>query len=72
MKIQIQGYECLNKVAMTKAINLYTSLNLKESKSITDSLLESGFVEFDVDSSWDSKKLIEAFKSAHINLRVLE
>jgi len=72
MKIRIQGYECLNKVVMTKAICENSSLNLKESKSITNQLLEDGSIEFDINPSWQLNSLIAGLKSANANLKILE
>ncbi len=71
-KIQIKGIECLNKVAMTKAINSNFSYNLKESKSYTDSLLSDGFVEIDLSESINVIKLLSDLKAANANVKFIE
>ena len=67
-KFKISGYAGLNKVAMTKAFKEDSGLNLKESKIMTDNLLENGVLEFEVDDNKKAEKLFISLKSANANV----
>jgi hypothetical protein len=71
-KILIEGYENLNKVAMSEAINLNTALGLKESKAITDKLLVKGVVEIPLETSFNVVGLLSALNSANANVKFAE
>jgi hypothetical protein len=71
-KILIEGYENLNQVAMSKAINLNTALGPKESKAITDKLLVNGVVEIPVETSFNIVGLLSALNSANANVKFTE
>jgi hypothetical protein len=71
-KIVIEGFENLNKVAMSKAINLNTPLGLKESKAFTDELLANGMVEISIDTSFNVAGLLSALNLANANVRFAE
>jgi len=71
-RIQILGFDNLNKVAMTKSIQTYLSLNLAESKAITDQLLENGKVELEVDCNSKIKSLVQSLKLANANVKIVE
>lgn len=66
--IRIEGFEKLNKVAMTKAINLNTPLNLKESKCITDKLLKEEAVNIELNETFDVINLLKSLQSANANV----
>ena len=67
-KIVIEGFENVNKVAMSKAINLNTPLNLRELKVITDNLLANGIVEISIDTSCNVLGLLSALNMANANV----
>lgn len=71
-KIVIEGFENLNKVAMSKAINLNTPLGLKESKAFTDNLLANGMVEIPLDTSFNVVGLLSALNTANANVKLAE
>ncbi|WP_257326242.1 hypothetical protein [Pseudoalteromonas rhizosphaerae] len=71
-KILIEGFEKLNKVAMSKAINSNTQFNLKESKAITDKLLANGIVEIPIEASFNIVGLLSALNSANANVKFAE
>ncbi|MBB1335826.1 hypothetical protein H5200_21875 [Pseudoalteromonas sp. SG43-7] len=71
-KILIEGFENLNKVAMSKAINSNTPFNLKESKAITDKLLANGIVEIPIEASFNVVGLLSALNSANANVKFAE
>ncbi|MBB1508156.1 hypothetical protein H5203_22230 [Pseudoalteromonas sp. SG41-1] len=71
-KILIEGFEKLNKVAMSKAINSNTQFNLKESKAITDKLLANRIVEIPIEASFNIVGLLSALNSANANVKFAE
>jgi hypothetical protein len=71
-KILIEGFENLNKVAMSKAINSNTPFDLNESKAITDSLLAKGMVEIQIETSFNVVGLLSALNSANANVKFAE
>ncbi len=71
-KILIEGFESLNKVAMSKALNSNTPLDLKESKAITDKLLANGIVEIPIETSFNVVGLLSALNSANANVKFAE
>ncbi len=71
-KILIEGFESLNKVAMSKALNSNTPLDLKESKAITDKLLANGIVEIPIETSFNVVGLLSALNSANANVKFTE
>lgn len=68
MRIRIEGCSGLNKVAMTKAIRDNSSLKLKPAMAYTDKLLEQGFLEFEIDDSWDKESLLMSLELANANV----
>ena len=70
--ILIEGFENLNKVAMSEAINLNTPLNLNESKAITDKLLANGMVEIPIETSFNVVGLLSALNLANANVMFAE
>ena len=68
MKIIIEGWEGLNKVSMDRAIRDNSPLSLKESKALTDRLLDVGFVEFETDNKWQTAELLSALKDSNANV----
>jgi hypothetical protein len=70
--ILIEGFENLNKVAMSKAINLNTPLDLNESKAITDKLLANGMVEIPIEKSFNVVGLLSALNLANANVKFAE
>jgi len=71
-KILIEGFENLNKVAMSNAINSNMPFDLKESKAITDSLLAKGMVEIQIKTSFNVVGLLSALNSANANVKFAE
>ena len=71
-KILIEGFESLNKVAMSKALNSNTPLDVKESKEITDKLLANGIVEIPIETSFNVVGLLAALNSANANVKFAE
>ncbi|XQW83599.1 hypothetical protein ACOYR1_10570 [Thalassotalea piscium] len=71
-KIFIEGFENLNKVAMSKALNSNTPFDLKESKAITDKLLANGIVEIPIETSFNVVGLLSALSSANANVKFAE
>ena len=71
-KILIEGFESLNKVAMSKALNSNTPLDLKESKAITDKLLANGIVEIPIETTFNVVGLLSALNSANANVKFAE
>lgn len=70
--IRIDGCENLNKVAMTKAINLNSPFNLQESKFITDRLLKEGAVNIELNETFDVINLLKSLHSANANVTFKE
>ena len=69
-KFKINGYNGLNKVAMTKAFREYSGKGLKGSKRMTDSLLQRGVLEFEIKDKEEAEKLLEKLKSANANVSI--
>ena len=69
-KFKINGYNGLNKVAMTKAFREYSGKGLEGSKRMTDSLLQSGVLEFEIKDKEEAEKLLEKLKSANANVSI--
>ena len=69
-KFKINGYNGLNKVAMTKAFREYSGKGLEDSKRMTDSLLQSGVLEFEIKDKEEAEKLLEKLKSANANVSI--
>ncbi|ALO44326.1 hypothetical protein PP2015_3857 [Pseudoalteromonas phenolica] len=72
LTIQIENFENLKKVSMTKAINKNTPLTLRESKAITDKLLLDGSVKIRVEPSYNLVGLTSDLAMANIRFTLIE
>ena len=72
LTIQIENFEDLKKVSMTKAINKNTPLTLRESKAITDKLLLDGSVKIRVEPSYNLVGLTSDLALANIRFSLIE
>ena len=55
---------------MTKAFREYSGKGLEGSKRMTDSLLQSGVLEFEIKDKEEAEKLLEKLKSANANVSI--
>ncbi len=71
-KVKITGVDGLNKVRMSKAIREHTGRNLRESKSITDELMNEQSVVFEVLIEENAQSLMDALEDAGANANFVE
>ncbi len=68
IKFRIDGFSELNKVATTKAFREFSGKGLSGSKQMTDSLLENGILEFEIEDEDKAKKLLHKLMKANANV----